>query len=265
MKGTAPLSLLLVLCALGSSGLAQTVANRDEFFWLGQMNKASAAINAEDGLLDPAKSANITAGTAKVLDNASRPGASRPSSVIRFEPLLIRAAGQDVTLNDARSDASTALALGIGPLMRVHNITPGMSDAKDVRLNSKMVKGTVKFFQGWDRILNALVISPERALEELNSDWTASQELADLLMRQYKLPIRVGHHFVSNVVDFVKINNIKLLDFPCAQARRIYAESVKEAGLVGELPMSESEFRAALDPVAIVEHRVPSGVPSLPK
>ncbi len=34
--------------------------------------------------------------------------------------------------------------------------------------------------------MNSLVVNPERAMEELNSDWTASQELADVLMRKHK-------------------------------------------------------------------------------
>jgi len=75
------------------------------------------------------------------------------------------------------------------------------------------------------------------------------------------LPFRVGHHFASNVVDFAKSNNIKPKDFPYAQAQRIYLETVREAGIAGPLPMAESEFRTALDPVAIIENRATAGGP----
>jgi argininosuccinate lyase len=116
--------------------------------------------------------------------------------------------------------------------------------------------------QGLDKILNGLVISPERALEELNSDWTASQELADVLMRQHKLPFRLGHHFASDVVDFAKSKNIKPLDFPYAEARRIYKDAVKDyAGVAAELPMTEAEFKETLNPVAIVQNRKTAGGP----
>ncbi|RYF51467.1 MAG: argininosuccinate lyase, partial [Comamonadaceae bacterium] len=103
--------------------------------------------------------------------------------------------------------------------------------------------------------------NPERALEELNSDWTASQELADILMREHKLPFRVGHHFASSIVDYAKQKDIKPLDFPYDQAKRIYAETVKGSPYAGELPMTEQAFRAALDPVAIIKHRASSGGP----
>ncbi|CAM3943093.1 argininosuccinate lyase [Bordetella tumulicola] len=425
---------------------------RDPFFWLGEMNKATAVINTEQGLLDQALGARLAAGVAKVIDEGNQPGAKRPSTVITFEPLLIKAAGQDITLlhagrssqdmhatyrsailrdnllaladqlqatsttlvkqaakhadtivpnytngvaaqpnsyghyllghaaaldrdaqrireayvridrspmgttvlngtswpldrkrmaqylgftalvdnaydasqissmdqpvevgaivtsialhagnfiedvmtqyaqprpwillqegggntyvssampqkrnpgllNSTRSDASTAVTLAMGPVWQTHNITPGMSDPKDTEQNTAMVDSAITVLKRWDRVLKALVVSPERALEELNSDWTASQELADVLMRQYKLPFRVGHHFASEVVSYAKANNIKPLDFPYDQARRIYAEAVKGADYPAELPMSEAEFRSTLDPVAIVKNRQTSGGP----
>lgn len=112
-----------------------------------------------------------------------------------------------------------------------------------------------------NKVLKSLVISPTRALEELNSDWTASQELADVLMRKYKVPFRVGHHFASEVVEFARAHEIKPLDFPYAQASRIYAESVSGSKYPAHLPMSESEFRSTLDPAAIVRNRATIGGP----
>lgn len=79
-------------------------------------------------------------------------------------------------LNSTRRDASTALNLGMGPALQAHNIPPGMSDPKEVRTNAAMVQAAAGVLNNWTRILNNLVIDPQRALEELNSDWTASQE-----------------------------------------------------------------------------------------
>ncbi len=447
------LTLAFLISLIGTSAFAQKAPVRDEFYWLGQMNKATAVINSEEGLLDKAMVPKIAAGIVKVLEDGAQPGGRRPATVISFEPLLIRAAGQDVTLlhagrssqdmhatfraailkddllaladqlnktsetlvklaeqhaktivpnytngvaaqpnsyghyllghaagferdaqrlretyaridrsamgttvlngtswplnrqrmakylgfagvadnaydagqisstehpvevgavvtgialhvghfiedvmtqyaqarpwillqegggntyvssampqkrnpglmNDTRRDASTAITLALGPVMRAHNITPGMGDAKDVKTNTEMVRSSVRALQGLDKILNGLVISPERALEELNSDWTASQELADVLMRQHKLPFRLGHHFASDVVDFAKLKNIKPLDFPYVEARRIYKDAVKDyPGVAAELPMTEAEFKETLNPVAIVQNRKTAGGP----
>ena len=164
-------------------------------------------------------------------------------------------------LNRTRSSASTAITLALGPVIQAHNITPGMADPKSAKTNSAMVNSAVKTLKDWDDVMKALVVSPDRALEELNSDWTASQELADSLMRNHKLPFRLGHHFASEVVSYAKQNNIKPLDFPYAEAQRIYAEAVHGTTYPQELPMSEADFRKALDPVAIVNHRATAGGP----
>jgi argininosuccinate lyase len=444
-------TIALAIAAHFSPASAQQPSNRDEFFWLGEINKATAVINTDEGLLDRALAPRAAAGIAKVLKDGNQPGGKRPSTVITFEPLLIEAAGPEVTLlhagrssqdmhatyraailrddmlnladqlnktattlvkmaekhagtivpnytngvaaqpnsfghyllghaagldrdaqrireayvridrspmgttvlngtswplnrnrmasylgfaatvdnaydaaqissndepveaaaivtsialhagsfiedlmvqysqsrpwillqegggntyvssampqkrnpgllNATRRDASTVITLAMGPVIEAHNITPGMGDAKEVKANSAMVNTAVKMLKDWDKILNALVISPERALEELNSDWTASQELADVLMRKYKLPFRVGHHFASEVVDYAKARDIKPLDFPYAEAQRIYADAVKGVS-DGALPMSEAEFRATLNPVAIINNRASAGGP----
>ncbi len=164
-------------------------------------------------------------------------------------------------LNNTRRDASTAISLAMGTVMRAHNIPPGMVDAKSVPDNTRMLTTGVAVLRNFNKILGALVIDPARALEELNSDWTASQEVADVLMREYKLPFRVGHHFASNMVSFAKKNNIKPLEFPYDEAKRIYADVAGKAGDDPNLPMSEQEFRRTLDPVAIVQHRATSGGP----
>ena len=165
-------------------------------------------------------------------------------------------------LNDTRAQASMVVTLGMGRVISAHNIPPGMADPKSVRDNSAVLGGATRMLEGWDRILNAMVIDPARALEELNSDWTASQELADVLMRKYRLPFRAGHHFASEVVDYAKEHDIKPSDFPYDEAQQIYEQTLREMQVEGgALPMSEAEFRATLDPVAIVRDRVTAGGP----
>ncbi|VWX61368.1 Argininosuccinate lyase [Burkholderiales bacterium 8X] len=446
------LSISLSALLVSAPATAQPKPKQDEFFWLGEINKASAVINIDEGLLDRSLAPLVHQGITKVLADGNAPGGKRPTNVITFEPLLIEAAGPQVTLlhagrssqdmlatlrsailrddmlalaeqlnrttasmvelagkhrdtivpnytngvaaqpnsyghyllgiaagldrdaqrirefyarldrssmgttvlngtswplnrqrmadylgfaatvdnaydasqissvdepveagaivmaialhagsfvedvmtqysqarpwillqegggntyvssampqkrnpgllNSTRRDASAALSLGMGAALQAHNIPPGMSDPKEVRANSAMVASATAVLNNWDKILRAMVIDKERALEELNSDWTASQELADVLMRTHKLPFRVGHHFASEVVDYAKAKNIKPMSFPYAEAQRIYAETVKGSDFAPRLPMSEAEFRATLDPVAIVRNRQTAGGP----
>jgi argininosuccinate lyase len=453
MLGTRTIFAALLVVACAAPANAQSAPKHDEFYWLGEINKASAVINTDEGLLDPALAPRIAAGLDNMLKAAEKPGAKRPTLVITFEPLLIEAAGVEATLlhagrssqdmlatvraaimrdellrlderlrkvtatmvrlaekhvetivpnytngvaaqpnsyghyllghvagldrdaqrlreafarldrspmgttvlngtswplnrnrmasylgfaetvdnaydaaqiaaaempveigalatsialhagafiedvmtqyaqprpwillaegdgntyvssampqkrnpgllNSTRSQASSVITSGIGRVIQAHNIPPGMSDVKSVRDNAAVITGAIVMLDGWDRILNGLIIDPARALEELNSDWTASQEVADVLMRTYKLPFRVGHHFASEVVDYAKTNNIRPTDFPYAEAQRIYKATLKEMNVTGsELPLSEAEFRATLDPVAIVRNRATTGGP----
>lgn len=81
-------------------------------------------------------------------------------------------------------------------------------------------------------------------------------------MRKYHLPFRVGHHFASKIVDYAKANDIKPTDFPYDEAQRIYVQTLAKMKVEGDtLPMSEAEFRATLDPIAIVRNRATAGGP----
>lgn len=164
-------------------------------------------------------------------------------------------------LNATRRDASSVLAQAHGVVLQAHNIPPGMSDAKEVKPNTALLRDTGAVLKRWQQILQALRVNRERALDELNSDWTASQELADVLMRRFQLPFRVGHHFASEVVAYARAKAIRPLDFPYREAQRIYAETVHGSEHPAQLPLSEAEFRATLDPVAIVNNRATAGGP----
>ena len=427
---------------------------RDQFFWLGEMNKASAVINSEEGLLDPAIAPKVAKGIAKVIEDGNAPGGARPEKVIKFEPLLIAAAGIEVTklhvgrssqdmhatyrsaiirdnaldlmaeltetmetlaafadanrativpnytngvaaqpnsyahyllgflsafardaqrlrefysrlnlcamgttvlngtswpLNRGRMasylgfdgpvpnayDAGqmksvdepielaailTSLALHVGTFIQdvsvqyaqprpwillqeggentyvssampqkrnpglmintriaasrvigeaqtvtlcAHNIIPGMTDPKSPKNNTELAQKAADMLSLFRRVVRALRVNPERALEELNLDWTASQEVADVMMREHGLPFRVGHHVASALVTYGRANNIRPSDFPYAEMKRLYAEVIEKEYPEGqrECPMSEEEFRRTLDPRAIIAHRRTAGGP----
>ncbi len=166
-------------------------------------------------------------------------------------------------LNNTRSAASRAIGSAQTVVLLAHNIIPGMSDPKNVKTSAAQVENAIDALTKLEKVLKALQINPDRALEELNSDWTASQEVADVLMREYKLPFRVGHHVASGIVSYAKANNIKPTEFPYDQVKRIYREVVAKEYPQGvqECPMSEELFRKTLDPVAIVNNRKTSGGP----
>ena len=107
--------LALTLCALISTGsVFAAQPPRDNFYWLGQINKASDVINTDEGLLTPEEGHAFAKGIDKVLRDGNLPGAARPHNVITFEPYLIKAAGPDVTkIHAGRSSQDMLTTVGI--------------------------------------------------------------------------------------------------------------------------------------------------------
>ena len=164
-------------------------------------------------------------------------------------------------MNNCRADASDVVGEMAAAAARIHNLVPGMVDGKNVAKNGRMMDAAVGMFSRFLKVLCALRINPDRALEELNSDWTASQEIADRLMKDHGLPFRIGHHMASRMVSWARANNVLPLDFPYAQMQAIYREEIEEEFPEADpvLPMSETEFKDALDPRKIIENRRTAG------
>jgi len=101
---------LILTTALAAPAASQNAPKRDEFFWLGEINKASAVINTQEGLLDPALAPRIAAGLDTMLKAAEKPGAKRPTLVITFEPILIETAGVEATLLHAGRSSQDMLS-----------------------------------------------------------------------------------------------------------------------------------------------------------
>lgn len=164
-------------------------------------------------------------------------------------------------LNRCRTDSSTLLGLAVGEAFRAHNIPAGMADGR-IRGNDDIVKDTANVVNQMNRILQALDIKPERALEELNLDWTCSQEIADVMMRKHNIPFRSGHHFASEIVTFARARNITPVDFTYAQAQEVYRKvAAVDASLPKELPLTPEELKDAKDPAGIIRNRAVKGGP----
>ncbi len=169
-------------------------------------------------------------------------------------------------LIDIRRDAAAVLAQLNSVILRTHNLPTGMYDAKDEKLNREILGDGSSVVERFANVLGMLRIDKSRALEELNLDWTASQELADVLMRGHAIPFRVGHGFASRMVTAGRAEGYTPKTFPIEKAQAIYDELHAELqkdlpDLPAEFPLDEAGLRAVLDPAHIVRERAVDGGP----
>ena len=167
-------------------------------------------------------------------------------------------------IQNTRAKASDVVASAHAVTLRAHNVTPGMIDYK----NTASASGAKTFVLGVEMlkqtsgVLAALQIDPARALEELESDWITSMELAETLQRAHAVPFRVGHHFASEIVVYARSKNLRPKEFPYEQAQRIYKEAGAKYQLAqAVLPLDEATFRATLSPANMVRTRTGTGGP----
>jgi len=168
------------------------------------------------------------------------------------------------SLIDVRRDASAVISELQSAIWRSHNLMPGMYDAKDQRINSDFLADAAAVLQAFASVLPKLSINGQRALEEINSEWTASQNIADILMRDHSVAFRLGHRFASTLVTRCRERSLTPVSFPFSLAEQVWEEmaaSLPEGAVSAVLPLSERELREALDPRAIVKGRRTLGGP----
>ncbi len=168
-------------------------------------------------------------------------------------------------IQNARGLASDVVSSVQQVVMRAHNVTTGMIDYKyswTTPRGARTFSQAVQLLRDTTDVMASLRIDKARALEELESEWTTSMELAETLQREHRVPFRIGHHFASEVVLFARKNGLPPKAFPYAEAQRLYAEAMKhDKQSQTQLPLDEATFRRTLSPADMVRTRVGLGGP----
>src|SRR5690606_5946739 len=125
----------------------------------------------------------------------------------------------------AREAASNVVGLSHTVTIRAHNVSTGMTDYKNPWSQLGVIAQAVTMINNTNRVLSALKVNPERALEELENDWTTSMELAEVLHRERARPCRVGHSFTSAIASRARAAKLRAKGFPYSVAVDAYRKS----------------------------------------
>ena len=166
-------------------------------------------------------------------------------------------------LMNARQSASDVAASLQEVMLRIHNVTPGMTDYKDTFRSSGIMVETVEMLERYRSVLGALRVDRERALAELEAEWTTSMNTAEAMQRLHGTPFRVGYSFASEIVTLARSEGYTPADFPYTAAQAIYERVARRYELPETiLPLTETEFRASLSPTQMVLSRQGTGSPA---
>ena len=149
-------------------------------------------------------------------------------------------------LHNVRVVASEVLGVSTTYLFKAHNVPHGLSDYKGSEPVEALNRMS-RMLNNLAAVVKQLNFNAQRAIDEVNADYSTTTELADVLQRDADVPFRVGHHFASELVNFGRGNNLRPIDIPYDQARRIYTDAGKSFKMINaQLPLSEAQFRKSL-------------------
>ena len=149
-----------------------------------------------------------------------------------------------------RAEASNLIGEAATFAFIAHNVQPGMSDYKDSgnprAYPDLLLSDMAAMFGHAEAVIRTMRFRADRALDEVNSDYSTTTELADTLQREADVPFRIGHHFASELVNYGRGHHLRASAIPYPEAQRIYAEVAASSKVDAKLPLSEEQFRRSL-------------------
>ncbi|MCR9277292.1 MAG: lyase family protein [Pseudomonadaceae bacterium] len=159
-------------------------------------------------------------------------------------------------LDRLRLSASETLAAGFRVSIVSHNQPPGMNDYRDAGAIHQTLDSAHEMYRRLASVVGAIRVDEERALAEVNAEYSTSTALAEWLYLNDGLALKRAYRVASALAKRARAGRNSWSELTDEQIRSIYAE---QAGR--ELVRPVAELRGALDAGAMIRSRVGSGGP----
>jgi len=160
-----------------------------------------------------------------------------------------------VVLNRARLLGSEVVGASVTAAFAAHNVSSGLTDYKRMDA-SNTLELAIKLMSEISTILRGMRLDSQAALDELESEFTTTSELAALLQERADIPLSIAHGFASKMVDTARKERFSLKSIPFTIVNTIFSEVISEKSdlKTKEFPFSEQEFRIAVHPQTMVNN-----------
>ncbi|WP_051977481.1 lyase family protein [Necropsobacter rosorum] len=153
-----------------------------------------------------------------------------------------------VALNRTRLLASEVIGDAVKATMAGHNVNSGLTDYKRENAADTLERAC-KMLNELNAVLAGIHVDKEAGLEQVNSDYSATSELASALQRKLGIPFKVTHEFSSRLVSYGRKNHLKPTELPFTEVIKIFTTVSQEmTGAQEEFTLTEEEFFSYLDP-----------------
>jgi argininosuccinate lyase len=138
-------------------------------------------------------------------------------------------------LEQLRIQSSALVGQMQGVTLLAHNVRTGMFDYR--AYDPVPSAPALRVFELLRKVLGGLVVDKERALAEVQADYSTATEIADALLQRADVPFRIGHAFASALTDFGRSRKLEMREISYGDAANLY-ESITAAAF----PLSAQDF-----------------------
>ena len=155
-----------------------------------------------------------------------------------------------------RSAASLTVAKAHALVLLTHNANTGMHDYRQFAPLAELIAQAKELYRRYAALVDSLEVDGPRAAEELARGYSTMTEVADVLLREAKVPFRTAHAYASALTALCRASGRPASALTDGELRGTYFAVVKE-----RLPVAPGVVRAALDPATLIAERRGLGGP----